>query len=90
LDSLTIQPLAGTIGATYPVWSPGCRYVGFFADQKLKKTEISSSTVQILRDAADGRGASWSRKDVIVFAPQAIGPLFEVSAAGGTGPGDLN
>ena len=84
LDSLTIQPLAGTNGATYPFWSPDGRYVGFFADQKLKKTEISSGTVQTLCDAVDGRGASWSRKDVIVFAPQAIGPLFEVSAAGGT------
>ena len=84
MDSLTIQVLAGTNGATYPFWSPDGRYVGFFADQKLKKTEISSGTVQILCDALDGRGASWSRKDVIVFAPQAIGSLFEVSAAGGT------
>jgi Tol biopolymer transport system component len=84
LDSLTIQLLAGTNGATYPFWSPDGRYIGFFADQKLKKTEVSSGTVQTLCDAADGRGASWSRKDVIVFAPQAIGPLFEVSAAGGT------
>jgi len=84
LDSLTIQPLAGTNGATYPFWSPDGRYVGFFANQKLKKTEISSGTVQTLCDAVEGRGASWSRKDVIVFAPQAIGPLFEVSAAGGT------
>ena len=84
LDSLTIQLLAGTSGATYPFWSPDGRYVGFFADQRLKKTEISSGTVQTLCDAVDGRGASWSRKDVIVFAPQPIGPLFEVSAAGGT------
>jgi eukaryotic-like serine/threonine-protein kinase len=84
LDSLTIQLLAGTSGATYPLWSPDGRYVGFFADQRLKKTEISSGTVQILCDAVDGRGASWSRKDVIVFAPQPFGPLFEVSAAGGT------
>jgi serine/threonine-protein kinase len=84
MDSLTIQPLAGTIGATYPFWSPDGRYVGFFADQKLKKTEISSGLVQILCDAVDGRGASWSRQDIIVFAPQAFGSLFEVAAAGGT------
>jgi Tol biopolymer transport system component len=84
MDSLTIQPLAGTIGATYPFWSPDCRYVGFFADQKLKKTEISSGLVQIVCDAVEGRGASWSRQDIIVFAPQAIGSLFEVAAAGGT------
>jgi serine/threonine protein kinase len=84
MDSLTIQPVAGTIGATYPFWSPDCRHVGFFADQKLKKTEISSGLVQILCDAVEGRGASWSRQDIIVFAPQAFGSLFEVAAAGGT------
>jgi Tol biopolymer transport system component len=84
MDSLTIQPLAGTNGAIYPFWSPDSRNLGFFADQKLKKTEISSGTVQILCDAGDGRGASWSRDDVIVFAPKPLGALFEISAAGGT------
>ena len=48
MDSLTIQPLAGTTGASYPFWSPDGRYVGFFADQKLKKTEVSSGLVQVL------------------------------------------
>src|SRR4030095_14432964 len=84
MDSLTIQPLAGTNGATYPFWSPDSRNIGFFADQKLKKTEMSSGTVQTLCEALDGRGASWSRKDIIVFAPQAFGSLFEVSASGET------
>ena len=84
MDSLTIQLLAGTVGATYPFWSPDGRYVGFFADQKLKKVEISSGVVQILCDAVDGRGASWGRQNIIVFAPQAFGSLFEVAAAGGT------
>lgn len=84
MDNVTLQPLAGTIGASYPFWSPDGRYVGFFADQKLKKTEISSGLVQVLCDAVNGRGASWSRQDIIVFAPQAFGSLFEVAAAGGT------
>jgi Tol biopolymer transport system component len=83
IDSLTIQPIGGTSGATYPFWSPDSGIVGFFADQKLKKVEISSGTVQTLCEAVDGRGASWSRQDVIAFAPQARGPLFAVSASGG-------
>ena len=83
MDSLTIQPMAGTSGATYPFWSPDGHFVGFFADHKLKKVEISSGTVQILCEAVDGRGASWSRQDVIAFTPQAFGPLFTVSASGG-------
>ncbi len=84
MDSMTIQPLPGTNGATYPFWSPDGRFVGFFADKKLKKTEVATGTVQNLCDASEGRGASWSPRDVIVFASAALGPLSEVSAAGGT------
>jgi serine/threonine protein kinase len=84
MDSMTIQPLPGTNGATYPFWSPDGRFVGFFADKKLKKTEVATGTVQNLCDASEGRGASWSQRDVIVFASGALGPLSEVSAAGGT------
>ena len=39
LDSLSVQPLAGTEGATYPFWSPDSRFIGFFADRKLKKVD---------------------------------------------------
>ena len=35
-------------------------------------------------DAANGRGASWSRADVIVFTPSPGGPLYQVRASGGT------
>ena len=84
MDSMTTQSLPGTNGATYPFWSPDGRFVGFFADKKLKSTEISTGTVQNLCDAIEGRGATWSQRDVIVFASAAFGPLSEVSAAGGT------
>jgi Tol biopolymer transport system component len=78
------QALAGTDGATYPFWSPDGRFVGFFASQKLKKVEVASGVVQTICDAPNGRGASWSRDDVIVFAPDYQSGLFSVSASGGT------
>ena len=84
MDSMTIQLLPGTNGAIYPFWSADGRFVGFFADKKLKKTEIATGTVQNLCDANNGRGASWNQQDVIVFAAAAFGPLSEVSASGGT------
>jgi len=84
MDGLTIQSLPATTGATYPFWSPDSRYVGFFADRKLKKVEITTGTVQALCDAPEGRGASWNSNNVIVFAPAAFGPLLKISAAGGT------
>src|SRR5262245_23680503 len=88
LDSLQAQPLAGTDGATYPFWSPDGKMLGFFADAKLKKVPAAGGTVQTLCDAPDGRGASWSTKGQIVFAPEPYGGLRIISAAGGA-PADL-
>ncbi len=41
LDSLEIRELAGTEGATFPFWSPDSRYIGFFAQGKLKKIALA-------------------------------------------------
>ena len=41
LEALTAQLLAGTDEATYPFWSPDSRFVGFFAQGKLKKIDTS-------------------------------------------------
>jgi Tol biopolymer transport system component len=84
MDGFAVQPLAGTEEATCPFWSPDGKHIGFFADGKLKKVPVSGGTVQTICDAPDGRGASWSEKDVIVFAPAPFGGLSKVSAAGGS------
>lgn len=84
LDSMDPRSLAGTDGATYPFWSPDGRYLGFFADGKLRKIPSSGGTAQTICDAGNGRGASWGADGVIVFAPLAFGPLMQVAAAGGT------
>ena len=78
--------LADTEGARYPFWSADGRYLGFFADGKLKKLELSGGQVQTVCDAPFGRGGTWNKDDVIVFAPsgrQGSG-LYRVSASGGT------
>jgi Tol biopolymer transport system component len=88
LDPLTAQPLPGTdkISRRYPrpvFWSPDGRYIGFFADSKLKKMEISGGPAQTLADVPTSHGGSWNREGVIVFSPGATGPLYRVSATGG-------
>lgn len=82
LDELTAHPLPGTEGALFPFWSPDGRAIGFFADLKLKRITLPEGPTQVLADAA-GWGATWSADDVILFAPNAGGPLSRVSASGG-------
>ncbi len=84
MDALQFQPMAFTEEATYPFWSPDSRFIGFFAQGKLKKVAASGGSSLALCDAPDGTGGSWNRDDVIVFA-QSIdgGSLQRVAAAGG-------
>ena len=79
-------PIPGTEGGTFPFWSPDSRFIGFFAGGKLKKVQIAGGPPIVLCDAPFGRGGSWSRDNVIVFAPSAGGGtgLSRVSSAGGT------
>jgi hypothetical protein len=74
--------IPGTEGGAFPFWSPDSRFVGFFAGGKLKKVEVGGGPPTVLCDAAAGRGGSWNRDDVIVFAPGTIG-----NAQGGVGTG---
>lgn len=84
LDTLTAHALVGTEGASYPFWSPDSRYIGFFADGKLKKIEAAGGPAQTVCPAEDGRGGTWSPGGVIVFAPGQVTGLFRVSSSGGT------
>jgi eukaryotic-like serine/threonine-protein kinase len=83
LDSLQAQPLGGSENAAFPFWSPDSRFIGFFADGKLKKIEASGGPPLALCDAPVPRGGTWSRDGVIVFAPTINAPLHKVSASGG-------
>ena len=83
LEALPARPLSGTDGALFPFWSPDSRFVAFFADGKLQKVPADGGSPEVICDAANGRGGSWNRDGVIVFAPVALGPLLRVSAEGG-------
>src|SRR5437667_10684789 len=83
LNATAAQPLAGTEGASYPFWSPDSEFLGFFAGGKLKKIDVTGGPPQILCDAANGRGGTWSPDDVILFTPSSRDPIYRVPAAGG-------
>jgi len=83
LDAASSQSIPGTEDASYPFWSPDSRFIGFFAEGKLKTIEAAGGPAQVLCDAPDGRSGGWNREGVIVFAPIFNGPLYRISTAGG-------
>ena len=85
LDSGTAEPLPGTESAAYPFWSPDSRWVGFFTDvdQTLKKIDTEGGPPITLCAAENGKGGTWSRYGVILFAPRADAPIHRVAATGG-------
>jgi serine/threonine protein kinase/Tol biopolymer transport system component len=83
LEALTAHALTGTEDALRPFWSPDSRFLGFFADGKLKKIEVSGGPAITLCDASGGGGGAWSRDGVLVFSPRPYSGLQKVAASGG-------
>ncbi len=84
LASGRTDALEGTDGAGFVFWSPDSRQVAFFAGGKLKKIEAGGGPVQILCDAPEGRGGSWSSSGAIIFTPNIYESLYRVPEGGGT------
>ena len=82
VGSLQAVKLAGTEGATFPFFSPDNQYLAFFAAGRLKKIPVTGGNPVVLASVLSSRGGSWGRKNVIVYAPDAGGPLWRVDADG--------
>ena len=83
LSDTTPRLLPKTSDATYPFWSPDSQHIAFFAEGKLKRIPAAGGDVDEICAATDGRGAAWSSRGVIVFAPTVGSGLMRVSADGG-------
>ena len=84
LDRDEFTTLPGTDGATTPFFSPDGVWIGFVANNELRKVRLDGSTPTTIARGTSfiGGKPSWSADGTIIFG--AIGGgLFRVSAAGG-------
>ena len=83
LDQLEATPLRGTDGAYFPFWSPQGGSLAFFMNGKLWRMGLGGGAPVAICEAPEGRGGTWGRGNVILFAPRVGGPIFQVAAEGG-------
>jgi Tol biopolymer transport system component len=85
LDRLEGRVLPEADGAYYPFWSPDSRWIGFFAGEQLKKIAVTGGVAQTLCQARSGKGGTWNRDGVILFAATSTErTIHRVPALGGS------
>ena len=83
LDEARVKRLPGTEGGRVPFLSPDGRWIGFWADGKLKRTPVEGGSPVVLCDATDVLGASWGDDGFIVAALNPTGKLWRIPENGG-------
>ncbi|TAN22621.1 MAG: serine/threonine-protein kinase [Acidobacteria bacterium] len=92
LDSVTVSPLAGTQAAgsvdgsgwSSLFWSPDGNSVAYFAHGELMRLDLNGGTPTALAPVPNDVGGSWSPRGVILYCPATTGPIFRISASGGS------
>ena len=67
LDGSDTRMLPGTVGGFSPFWSPDSGSVGFLAEGKLKRIDVTGGSPGTICDTGGIRGGTWSQDDVIVY-----------------------
>jgi Tol biopolymer transport system component len=75
MDNPKARAIPGTEGGISPFFSPDGQWLGFFADQKVKRVSIREGVVVMLGDATSPHGGSWSPQRMIAFGSLPVGPL---------------
>jgi hypothetical protein len=83
MDQAKPTILAGTENASSPFFSPDGQWIGYFAENQLRKVSIQGGAPTTLCDARAMRGADWGEDGNIVFGV-ASGPLGRIPSSGGT------
>ena len=82
-EQMEAKPIAETEGAMSPFLSPDDRWIGFWADGKLRKVPVDGGVPTVLCDVPWPYGFSWGFDHQIVFSQREDTGLFRISADGG-------
>lgn len=82
-DDTEVRLIAGTEGASLPVFSPDNKWLAFVADSTLKKMAYFDGPATSIAKVSDVRGLSWAGPDSLVYTPHVSDPLYQVSVNGG-------
>jgi len=83
LDSTEAKQLPGSENPLEPFWSPDSKAIGYGSNGKLKRSDLSGGSAQVICDAARLVGGTWNKDGVIVFVPDYRTILVQVPAQGG-------
>jgi len=75
--------LPGTEGADNPAFSPDGGTIAFLTTTQLKTMVIDGGAVTSLVTVNDPRGVAWADDTTLVYTPESIGGIVEISTRGG-------
>ena len=83
LNALESYRLAGTEGCIRPFWSADSRFVGFFANGKLKRIPVAGGPPLTVCEFGPGADGCWGATGSILFDGRSGDSIQVVSAGGG-------
>jgi serine/threonine-protein kinase len=83
LDQREFADIPGTRGGERPFFSPDGTWIGFTADEKLKKVAVEGGAAVTLADATQDGGGAWGPDGTIIYSPSYNTGLWRIPAEGG-------
>jgi eukaryotic-like serine/threonine-protein kinase len=84
LGDFVARPVANSVGAQYPFFSPDGRGIAFFAGGKLRRASVAGGAAIDLAASATPWGGTWDTQGRIVYTTGLGSGLWRVPADGGT------
>ena len=83
LGDFAARPVANSVGAQYPFFSPDGRGIAFFAGGKLRRASVAGGAAVDLAPSATPWGGTWDTQGRIVYTTGLGSGLWRVPADGG-------